>query len=94
MLGSNGEIFQTELSTGRRKIRIGQTQDTHGLHSFKWGDHMKKDFTNTYKIRMRDGSLVDWDTLSDEQKQEIGIQLNRQAMLAVGFKEVKPGETA
>lgn len=55
---------------------------------------MKKDFTNTYKIRMRDGSLVDWDTLSDEQKQEIGIQLNRQAMLAVGFKEVKPGETA
>lgn len=55
---------------------------------------MKKNFTNKYKIRMRDGSLVDWDTLSDEDKKNIGIQLNRQAMLAVGFKEVKAGQTA
>ena len=55
---------------------------------------MKDTYTSKIKIRLRDGSLVDWDTLSDEQKQEIGIQLNRQAMLAVGFKEVKPGETA
>ena len=55
---------------------------------------MKNKYTNKYKIRMRDGSLVDWDTLSEEEKKEIGIQLNRQAMLAVGFKEVKNGQTA
>lgn len=55
---------------------------------------MKNTYTNKYKIRMRDGSLVDWDTLSKEEQEKIGIQLNRQGMLAVGFKEVKSGQTA
>lgn len=53
-----------------------------------------KGYTNKIKIRLRDGSLVDWDTLPDDEKKEIGIQLNRQAMLAVGYKEVKSGQTA
>ena len=49
---------------------------------------------NIIKIRMRDGSLVDWDTLSPEEKTEIGIQLNRQGMLSAGYVEVKKNETA
>ena len=55
---------------------------------------MKDTYTSKIKIRLRDGSLVDWDTLSEAEKREIGIQLNRQGMEAVGFRAVKPDQTA
>ena len=55
---------------------------------------MKDTYTSKIKIRLRDGSLVDWETLSEAEKREIGIQLNRQGMEAVGFRAVKPDQTA
>lgn len=50
---------------------------------------MRTTYTNKILIRRKEGNLVEWDMLSDQEKKEIGTQINKQGMLGAGFREEK-----